>query len=98
VDQINKSTTATQPEEEEVNETLSDKADGEGEGPSETGDVDMESQDVKMEVTDSAIKEEPVEMPVVDSTEEPLKEEEPSMTVVEPTPANAMEVDPDTPP
>ena len=96
VDQINKSTTATQPEEDEVNETLSDKADGEG--PEETGDVDTESQEVKMEITDLAIKEEPVEMPVVDATGEPFTEEEPSLPVVEPTPADAMEVDPDMPP
>jgi hypothetical protein len=95
VDQINISKTATQPEEEEINETLSDK--GDGEGPSETGDIEMESQDVKMELTDGSIKDEPVEIPVVDVVDGPVKEEVP-LTVAEPTPANAMEVDHDTPP
>lgn len=84
--------------EDDVNETLSDK--GEGEGPSETADVEMESQevkaegaDVKMEVTEAPIKEEPpVQVPVVEVTEAPEKTDDgdPTLTTV---PANAMEVD-----
>lgn len=83
---------------DEVNETLSDK--GEAEGPSETGDVEMESQEAKIIVTD--IKMETVETPVkeestgADATEVLPKEEAPP-AIADIAPTNAMEIDRNSP-
>jgi hypothetical protein len=88
---MKKSERGVQPD-EEANESLSDK--GDGEATLGTGDVDMDSQDVKMEVGEASIKEESADIPERDSIEEPAKPDDTSLTEsVEVPQTNAMEVD-----